>query len=103
MKLRVKDTVIVTSGAEKGLTGEILKIDRANNRVLVEGINKVTKHIRPSQSDPEGGLQSTEAFINASNVAYYDSKNKKGVKLGYRFEDGKKVRYNKATGETLKD
>ena len=103
MKVRVGDTVMVIAGSDKGMTGEILSINHKTNKVVVEGVNKVKKHIKPSQSDPEGGIQTVEAPIDASNVAYYDTKPKAKVKLGYKFEDGKKVRVNKATGEVIKE
>ena len=103
MKVRVGDTVMVIAGSDKGMTGEILSINNKTNKVVVEGVNKVKKHIKPSQSDPEGGIQTVEAPIDASNVAYYDTKAKAKVKLGYKFEDGKKVRVNKATGEVIKE
>lgn len=103
MKLRVGDTVIIIAGSEKGKTGEILSINHKKERVIVEGVNKVTKHVKPSQSDPDGGIVSKEAAIHVSNVAYYDEKAKKAVKLGYKFEDGKKVRFNKLTGKVLKE
>ena len=103
MKLRVGDTVIVIAGSEKGKTGKILKINHKTNRIIVEDVNKVTKQVKPSQSDPDGGIITVEAGIDVSNLAYYDSKLKRGVKLGYRFEDGKKVRFNKKTGETIKE
>ena len=103
MKVRVGDTVMVIAGSDKGMTGEILSINHKKNKVVVEGVNKVKKHIKPSQSDPEGGIQTVEAPIDASNVAYYDTKAKAKVKLGYKFEDGKKVRVNKATGEVIKE
>jgi large subunit ribosomal protein L24 len=103
MKVRVGDTVMVIAGSDKGVTGEILSINHKTNKVVVEGVNKVKKHIKPSQSDPEGGIQTVEAPIDASNVAYYDTKAKAKVKLGYKFEDGKKVRVNKATGEVIKE
>ncbi|HAD23792.1 large subunit ribosomal protein L24 [Kandleria vitulina] len=103
MKVRVGDTVMVIAGSDKGMTGEILSINHKTNKVVVEGVNKVKKHIKPSQSDPEGGIQTVEAPIDASNVAYYDTKAKAKVKLGYKFEDGKKVRVNKATGEVIKE
>lgn len=103
MKVRVGDTVMVIAGSDKGMTGEILSINHKTNKVVVEGVNKVKKHIKPSQSDPEGGIQTVEAPIDASNVAYYDTKAKAKVKLGYKFEGGKKVRVNKATGEVIKE
>ena len=101
MKLNVGDTVKVIAGSEKGKTGEILQILRKDNRVIVEGVNKVTKHLKPSQADPEGGIISKEAPIDASNVAFYDTKAKATVKIGYKVEDGKKVRVNKKTGAAI--
>ena len=102
MKLRVGDTVQVIAGSDKGKTGEIIQILRKEDRVIVEGMNMVTKHIKPSQADPEGGIVTREAPIHVSNVAYYDSKAKQAVKIGYAFdEDGKKYRINKKTGKAL--
>ena len=93
MKLRVGDTVQVIAGSDKGKTGEIIQILRKEDRVIVEGVNMVTKHIKPSQADPEGGIVTREAPIHVSNVAYYDSKAKQAVKIGYAFdEDGKTAR-----------
>ena len=93
MKIRVGDTVEVIAGKDKGKQGEVLQ---------VEGVNTVTKHIKPSQADPEGGIVTREAPIHVSNVAFYDSKAKAPVKLGYKIveKDGKKtkVRVNKKTG-----
>lgn len=102
MKLRVGDTVQIIAGSDKGKTGEIIQILRKEDRVIVEGVNMVTKHIKPSQADPEGGIVTREAPIHVSNVAYYDSKAKQAVKIGYAFdEDGKKYRINKKTGKAL--
>lgn len=102
MKLRVGDTVQVIAGSDAGKTGEIIQILRKENRVIVEGVNMVTKHIKPSQADPEGGIVTREAPIDASNVAYYDSKAKETVKIGYDFDkEGKKFRINKKTGKAL--
>lgn len=102
MKLRVGDTVQVIAGSDKGKTGEIIQILRKEDRVIVEGVNMVTKHIKPSQADPEGGIVTREAPIHVSNVAYYDSKAKQAVKIGYAFdEDGKKYRINKKSGKAL--
>ena len=102
MKLRVGDTVQVIAGSDKGKTGEIIQILRKEDRVIVEGVKMVTKHIKPSQADPEGGIVTREAPIHVSNVAYYDSKAKETVKIGYAFdEEGKKYRINKKTGKAL--
>ena len=103
MKIRVGDTVVVIAGKDKGKTGEVLQVLAKEERVIVEGVNMVTKHIKPSQADPEGGIVTREAPIHVSNVAFYDSKSKSAVKLGYKVsvdENGKKtkVRVNKKTG-----
>lgn len=102
MKLRVGDTVIVIAGKDKGRTGEIVQILRKENRVIVEGVNMVTKHVKPTQMDPEGGIIQREAPLAISNVAYYDSKTKAPVKIGYAFDDEeKKYRINKKTGQAI--
>lgn len=105
LKIRVGDTVEVIAGNDKGQQGEVLQVLAKDNRVIVEGVNMVTKHVKPSQADPEGGIITREAPINVSNVAYYDKKAKKPVKLGYKVteENGKrvKVRVNKATGTEI--
>ena len=99
MKIRVGDTVVVIAGKDKGKTGEVLQVLAKEERVIVEGVNMVTKHVKPSQ----GGIVNKEAPIHVSNVAFYDSKSKSAVKLGYKVsvdENGKKtkVRVNKKTG-----
>lgn len=101
MKLRVGDTVQVIAGSEKGKTGEILAIK--GNRVVVEGVKKVTKHVKPSQADPEGGIITVEAPIDASNVAYYDTKLRKSLNLATKLKMVKKVRVNKKTGAVIEN
>ncbi|PJN80135.1 50S ribosomal protein L24 [Thomasclavelia cocleata] len=105
MKIRVGDTVEVIAGKDKGKQGEVLQVLAKQDKVIVEGVNIVTKHIKPSQADPEGGIVTREAPIHVSNVAFYDSKTKAPVKLGYKIveKDGKKikVRVNKKTGLKL--
>ena len=102
MKIHVGDTVVVIAGKDKGKQGEVLQVLAKQDKVIVEGVNMVTKHIKPSQADPEGGIVTREAPIHVSNVAFYDSKAKAPVKLGYKFveKDGKqvKVRVNRKTG-----
>ena len=96
MKIRVGDTVVVIAGKDKGKTGEVLQVLAKEERVIVEGVNMVTKHVKPSQADPEGGIVNKEAPIHVSNVAFYDSKSKSAVKLGYKVsvdENGKKTKY----------
>ena len=104
-KLHVKtgDTVEVISGVSKGSRGKVLAVSPSEGQVMIEGVHLVTKHVKPSQADPEGGIVNKEAPIHVSNVAFYDSKSKSAVKLGYKVavdENGKKtkVRVNKKTG-----
>lgn len=101
MKIRVGDKVQVIAGKDKGKQGDVLQVLRKENRVIVEGVNIVTKHIKPSQIDPEGGIVTKEAPIHASNVAIYDSKAKTVSKVKYEFVDGKKVRVTKKSGTNL--
>lgn len=106
MKIRVGDTVEVVTGKDKGKQGEVLQVLAKQDKVIVEGINVVTKHVKPSQADPDGGIITREAPIHVSNVAFYDSKSKTTVKLGYEVsvdKDGKKskVRINKKTGNAV--
>ncbi len=107
MKLRKGDTVIVISGGnskrnnDKGKTGEVLSVDTKTNQVVVQGINVVVKHKKPTQQDTEGSIVTKEAPIDASNVAYYDTKTKERVKIGFKTINGKKVRVNKKTGLEL--
>lgn len=108
MRLKKGDVVVVTTGKNKPnhgtyTTGEILAVYPATNRVVVKGVNIVTKHNRPSNANPEGGITKKEAPIHVSNVAYLDPKEKKPTKIGYKLdEDGKKVRYCKLSGTIIK-
>lgn len=102
MKIKNGDTVIVISGKDKGKTGKVTKVLAKENRVVVEGVNIVTKHQKANGRGVESGLIKKEAAIDVSNVMYYDAKNKKGTRLGYKFEDGKKVRFMKSSNETIK-
>ena len=102
-KFRIKkgDKVIVTSGKSKGLTGEVLKIITEKNRALVRGVNLVKRHTKPTQNST-GGIIEKEGSINISNIAYYDEKEKKASRIGFKFlEDGRKVRFSKKSGEVI--
>ena len=99
MKLRKGDTVKVIAGGnskknnDKGKIGEILKVNAKDNTVVVEGVNIVTKHVKPSQNNPEGSIKTYEGAIDASNVAYYDKKAKTTRKIKYMFDEkGEKIR-----------
>jgi large subunit ribosomal protein L24 len=100
-KLKVKkgDNVIVISGDDKGKKGTILSVDTIKMRVLVEGINKVKKHTKPSASNPDGGIVEKEAYIHVSNVALLDGDTPS--KVGRRIEGDKIVRFLKKSNKTL--
>lgn len=102
MKLRKGDEVIVITGADKGKRGKILRVMPDNNKVLVAGVNMKTKHRRPSQSTPSGGIERIEAPVAVSNVMVYDEKAGKPSRIGIRRnEDGKRVRVLKRSGTEL--
>ncbi|MCK1995249.1 50S ribosomal protein L24 [Peribacillus muralis] len=101
MHVKKGDKVVVISGKDKGKQGTILAAYPKQNRVLVEGINIVKKHSKPSQLNPQGGIISREAAIHVSNVMPLDPKSGKPTRVGYKIENGKKVRVAKISGETL--
>jgi large subunit ribosomal protein L24 len=102
MKLRKGDKVIVISGGEKGLKGEIVKVYPSENTVVVTGVNKKHNFLKPSQSNPEGGVVSIEKPIDASKVALLDPKTDLPTRVGYMFlATGEKVRFAKRSGETI--
>lgn len=98
-KLKTGDKVVVTTGKDKGKEGKILVVDRKKNRVIVEGVNMVSKHQKPSQMNQQGGIIKKENFIDASNVMY--SLNGKVTRIGVKIEDGNKVRIAKKTGAKI--
>ena len=99
MKLKTGDKVVVIAGKDKGKEGKILHVDRKNNRVIVEGVNMISKHTKPSMQNQQGGIVKTEGSIHASNVMYLH--NGKATRLGAMIKDGKKVRVAKKTGEVI--
>ncbi|PPR70242.1 MAG: 50S ribosomal protein L24 [Alphaproteobacteria bacterium MarineAlpha1_Bin1] len=100
-RLRKGDDVVVISGRDKGKTGSILRVIRSEDRVIVDGINMVKRHTRPSQAQP-GGIVDKEAPIHISNVALADPKDGSATRVGYKFlEDGRKVRVAKQSGEVI--
>ncbi|MED4797770.1 50S ribosomal protein L24 [Priestia megaterium] len=92
---------MVISGKDKGKQGEVLAAFPKKDRVLVEGVNVVKKHSKPSQVNPQGGIVSQEAPIHVSNVMPLDPKSGEPTRVGYQVIDGKKVRVAKKSGETL--
>jgi len=104
-KLHIKkgDTVKVITGEDKGKSGKVLEIITEKNKAIVEGINIVTKHQKPSAGKPEGGIKKTEASIHISNLMLVDPASGKTTRIGRKADDkGKLQRYSKKTGELIK-
>tara|TARA_R110002096_G_scaffold269164_3_gene462976 strand:+ start:1209 stop:1520 length:312 start_codon:yes stop_codon:yes gene_type:complete len=100
-RIRKGDTVVVTTGKDKGRTGEVLRVLPADSRVLVQGINLVKRHTKPQMGEP-GGIVEKEATIHVSNVAHWDADSGKATRIGYKvLEDGRKVRVAKRSGEQI--
>ncbi len=100
-KIRKGDTVVVLTGRDKGRSGEVLKVLPSEDRVLVDGVNMVKKHKRPSPASA-GGIETIAAPIHISNVAHKDPQSGKPTRIGFRtLDDGRKVRVAKASGEVI--
>ena len=99
-KIKKGDRVVVLAGKDKGRQGSVLKVLPKDERVVVEGLNMVQRHTRPTQFDPQGGIKNKEASIHLSNVAVVDSKGKPN-RVGFKVEGDKKVRIAKTTGEVI--
>ena len=97
MNLKVGDKVVVIAGKDKGKEGKVLTVD--GGKVIVEGVNTVTKHTKASQANPKGGIVKQEAAIDVSNVMYVHKG--KATRVGFTVADGKKVRVAKSTGEVI--
>ena len=95
------DTVYVNAGNDKGKTGKVLEVLRDKDRVIVEGVNMVSKHTKPNPKNPQGGIVKQEAGIHISNVNLMDA-NGKATRVAHKEVDGKKVRIAKTTGEEIK-
>ena len=99
-KIKKGDRVVVLTGKDKGRTGNVLKVLPKDERVVVEGLNMVQRHTRPTQMDPQGGIKNKEASLHLSNVAVVDSKGKP-TRVGFKVDGDKKVRIAKTTGEVI--
>ena len=100
-KIRKGDRVVVIAGRDKGKIGEVLKVMPKENRAIVQGVNIVKRHQRPTQDQP-GGIIEKEAPIHISNLAHIDPKDNKPTRVGFRIlDDGRKVRYAKRSGEVI--
>jgi large subunit ribosomal protein L24 len=101
MHVKKGDKVKVLSGKDRGKEGVVLEAFPKKERVLVEGINMIKKHAKPSQENPQGGILNIEAPIHVSNVLPIDPKTGEPTRVGYELRDGKKVRIAKKSGELL--
>ena len=101
-KIRRDDEVVVLAGKDKGKQGKVFRVLNSDDRLVVEGINIVKKHVKPNpQLDEAGGIVEKEASIHVSNVALVNPATGKADRVGFRFEDGKKVRVFKSNGELV--
>ncbi len=101
MFIKKDDTVVVIAGKDKGKTGKVLQAFPKKDRVLVEGVNMVTKHQKPNQKVQQGGIIHQEAAIHISNVMIYDKKAKAGTRVKFETKNDKKVRVSVKSGEIL--
>ena len=99
VRIKKGDTVKVIAGKDKGKEGKVLSVNAKNHTALVEGVNMVTKHAKPSAANQQGGIIEKEAPIDLSNVMYIAKG--QAVRVGFSVQDGKKVRVNKKTGEVI--
>jgi len=99
-RIKKGDKVVVLTGRSKGKTGEVLRVLLSENRAIVQGVNMVKRHTRPTQMS-EGGIVEKEAPIDLSNIAHIDPKDDKPTRVGFKDVDGRKVRYAKRSGAVL--
>jgi large subunit ribosomal protein L24 len=100
VRIKRNDTVLVIAGKDKGKTGRVLKVDHERNRLLVEGVNIIKKTARKKKQNDRGGIIEVEGSIHASNVMIVNRQGNPS-RIGYRFENGRKVRFAKNGGEVL--
>jgi large subunit ribosomal protein L24 len=103
IKLKIKsgDIVRVIAGDHKGAEGKVLRVDREKNKAIVEGVNMVSKHTKPSAKSPQGGIVKKEAPIQISNISLIDPKTKETTRVGIKVEGDKKVRFSKKSNQVL--
>jgi large subunit ribosomal protein L24 len=100
-KIKKGDRVVVVSGRDRGKQGEVLRVVRKDDRLIVHGVNMIKRHTRPSAGNP-GGIVDKEASIHISNVAHIDPSTSRPSRIGYKIlEDGRKVRFAKRSGEVI--
>ena len=100
-KIKKGDRVVLLAGRDKGRQGEVTRVFPKEERLIVQGLNLVKRHTRPSQSDPQGGIKTKEAPVHVSNVAFVDPKSGGPTRVGFRMEGDKKVRFAKKSGEVI--
>ncbi len=98
-KIKKGDMVRVITGRDKDKEGKVISVDRKKNRLLVEGINMITKHVKPSMANQQGGIVHQEGPIDASNVMYLHKG--KPTRVGFKMDGDKKVRFAKSTGDII--
>jgi large subunit ribosomal protein L24 len=102
MIIRKGDSVKIVTGNDKGKVGKVLKVFPEKNRIIVEGVNLIKRHSRPTPKNRKGGIVEKEGSINASNAIYFDARSNTVARLGHRIlADKKKVRINRKTGEII--
>ena len=99
LKIKKGDTVKVIAGKDKDKEGKVIAVDKKDGKVLVEGVNMLTKHTKPSMANQNGGIVHQEGYIDASNVMLLH--NGKATRVGFKMDGDKKVRFAKATGEVI--
>jgi len=104
LHIRKGDTVLVITGDDKGKKGKVLEVNIAKSRAIVEGVNMITKHVKPSAKNPEGGIKKIEAGVHISNLKLVDPATGQPTKVGRKLDKDEKLqRYSKKTGEVIKN
>ena len=100
LKIKTGDTVRVIAGDHKGSEGKVLSVFSDKNKAIVEGVNMMKRHMKPNAQNPQGGIVEKEAAIQISNLSLFNSKGE-STRVGYKIEDGKKVRFTKKSNEVI--
>jgi len=101
LKIKSGDTVVVTAGDHKGSEGRVMTVFLDKNKAIVEGVNMVSKHEKPSANNPQGGIVEKEAPIHISNLSLIDPKSGEPTRVSYKMEDGKKIRFSKKSNQVI--
>ena len=101
LKIKSGDVVKVIAGDHKGSEGKVLRVIRDKNKAIIEGVNMVSKHTKPSAKNPQGGIVKKEAPMHISNLSLIDPKSKEATKVGFKVEGDKKIRFSKKSNQVL--